>query len=120
MTRRGIPTQINWFLREWMEITDAFSGRGGLERMRKETGWSKATMSQLYNNKQDYSPKILNEAARALHVEPFELLMKPERAMALRRQVAAAIQIVADNTPPEDAPPNKAGADKKKSSHIAK
>jgi transcriptional regulator with XRE-family HTH domain len=58
--------------------------------------WSKATASQLYNNKQDYSPKIVKEAAAALNVEPFELLMKPERAMALRRQREAALILAHD------------------------
>lgn len=64
--------------------------------MCRRTGWSKATASQLYNNIQDYSPPIVNEAAKALMVESFELLMRPERAMALRRQREAAIQIVHD------------------------
>jgi transcriptional regulator with XRE-family HTH domain len=59
-------------------------------------GWSKATASQLYNNVQDYSPKSINEAASALDVEPFELLMKPERAMAFRRQLEAAIALAQD------------------------
>lgn len=58
------------------------------------TGWNKATCSQLYNNVQDYSPKIVNEAAKALNVEPWELLMTPERAMALRRIRASAEEIV--------------------------
>lgn len=66
--------------------------------MIKLTGWSKATASQLYNNKQDYNPAIVNVAAKALKVEPFELLMRPERAMALRRQREAALQIAADKT----------------------
>src|SRR5690348_204233 len=79
--RRGIPLQINWYLREWMDMLGVKQ-----KDMIVRTGWSKASMSQLYNNKQDYSPKIVNEAATALNVEPFELLMKPERAMALRRQ----------------------------------
>ena len=56
--------------------------------------WSKATASQIYNGVQDYSPKIVAEAAAALNVEPFELLMPPERAMALRRLQASAEQIV--------------------------
>ncbi len=62
--------------------------------MIRRTDWSKATASQLYNNVQDYSPKIGNEAAKALNVAPFELLMRPEEAMALRRQRAAALEIV--------------------------
>lgn len=64
--------------------------------MMEKTGWSKATMSQLYNGKQDFNSKILKEAADALGVEPHELLMLPERAMAARRMRQAAAQIVHD------------------------
>lgn len=63
------------------------------------TGWSRATMSQLYNGKQDYSPDILRQTAEALHVEPYELLMTPDRAMKLREAVADAkrfVRIVAE------------------------
>ena len=69
------------------------SGRGSQTRMMELTGWSKATMSQLYNNTQDYSPKVLTEAARALNAEEWELLMPPERAMRLRRIQADATEI---------------------------
>lgn len=91
MARRGVPTQINWYLREWMELL----GKTQADMCRL-CDWSKATASQLYNNKQDYSPKIVREAAAALNVEPFELLMKPERAMALRRQREAALVLAHD------------------------
>lgn len=91
MARRGIPTQLNWYLREWMDMLGVKQSE-----MIRRTDWSKASMSQLYNSKQDYSPKIVNEAAAALNVEPFELLMKPERAMALRRQREAALVLAHD------------------------
>lgn len=64
--------------------------------MMELTGWSKATMSQLYNGTQDYSPAILETAAAALGVEPFELLIPPERAMALRDFRRAARVIASD------------------------
>lgn len=51
-------------------------------------------MSQLYNGVQDYSPAVVNAAARALGAEPFELLLPPERAMAIRRLMTSARQIV--------------------------
>jgi hypothetical protein len=89
--RRGVPNQINWYLREWMDMLSVNQAE-----MCRRTGWSKATASQLYNNVQDYSPKLVNEAAEALRVEGFELLMKPERAMALRRQREAAIVLAHD------------------------
>lgn len=91
MARRGIPTQINWYLREWMDLLSVNQAE-----MMRRCDWSKATASQLYNNKQDYNPKLVNEAAKALNVEPFELLMKPERAMALRRQREAALVLAHD------------------------
>lgn len=100
MARRGIPKQVNWYLREWMEATEGFRGHGGQARMMRETGWSKATMSQLYNGKQDYSPKVMIQAAKALHAETWELLMPPERAMAMRRLRADALRIVQDTPPP--------------------
>jgi len=94
MTRRGVPKgQINWFLREWMEACD-LKGRGAQTKMMERTGWSKATMSQLFNGTQDYSPKVVNEAAKALSAEPWELLMPPEQAFALRQLKSSARQIV--------------------------
>jgi transcriptional regulator with XRE-family HTH domain len=99
MARRGMPTQINWYLREWMESLGVKQAE-----MIRRTDWSKATMSQLYNNKQDYSPKIVNEAALALNVAPYELLMRPDTAMALRRLRQDALRVVED-TRPLDPPP---------------
>lgn len=83
-------------MREWMDLL----GVNQAEMIRR-TGWAKATASQLYNNVQDYSPKIVNEAAQALNVEPFELLMKPDRAMALRRLRDHALAIVEDAGDPQ-------------------
>lgn len=85
------------------------SGRGAQAKMMERTGWSKATMSQLFNGTQDYSPAIVEAAAAALEVEPFELLLPPERAMALRdfkraaRVIAADPPIVANDEPMRDA-----------------
>lgn len=91
MARRGIPKgQVNWFLREWMTAC----GIPKQTTMMELTGWSKATMSQLYTGKQDYSPKVVNEAAAALKAEPWELLMPPERAMAIRSLRENAVTIV--------------------------
>lgn len=90
MTRRGIPkTGPSWFIKEWM---DALGVRQ--RDMVERCDWSKATASQIYNGVQDYSPKIVQEASLALNVEPFELLMHPDRAMALRKLRASAEEIV--------------------------
>jgi transcriptional regulator with XRE-family HTH domain len=94
MARRGIPKgRVNWYLREWMDAC-GLKGRGAQAKMCELTGWSKASMSQLYNGSQDYSPKIITEAARALKIAEYELLMHPDHAMALRRLQTSAQQIV--------------------------
>lgn len=90
MARRGVPKgPVNWYLPEWMDAL----GVNQAEMMRR-TGWSKATASQIYNGKQDYSPKVVNEAAAAFQCHPYELLMPYEQAMALRRLRADALTIV--------------------------
>lgn len=93
MTRRGVPKgRINWYLPEWMEAC-GLHGRGSQTKMCELTGWSKATMHQLYTGKQDYSPAVVNAAADALNAEPYELLMPPERAFAIRRALASIREI---------------------------
>lgn len=90
MARRGIPKgPVNWFLREWMDHLGVRQ-----KDMVVRAGWSKATASQLYTGVQDYSPKIVNEAATALNIAQHELLMRPEQAMALRRFRQDALRIV--------------------------
>lgn len=90
MARRGIPKRPpQWYLREWM----AACGIKRQTEMMKLTGWSKATMSQLYTGKQDYNPKLLEEAAAALKAKRWELLMLPAEAFAIRgfRETARVI-----------------------------
>lgn len=91
MARRGVPKgRINWYFPEWMRY---FGIKKQTDIMEK-TGWSKATVSQIMTGKQDYSPKIVNEAAAAFHLAPFELLMTPDDAMAYRRLRRAAEEMV--------------------------
>lgn len=93
MARRGIPkVPVLWFLPEWMRAADISTQA----EMMEKTGWSKAKMSQLYNGKQDFNSEVLADAARALNVRPFELLMPPEDAMAIRRMRQDALHIAAD------------------------
>jgi hypothetical protein len=92
MTRRGVPKAgPKWFLREWMDMLGVKQAD-----MCRRTGWSKASASQLYNGIQDYSPNIVEAAAIALNVAEYELLMQPERAMAIRRMRESAVSIAHD------------------------
>lgn len=65
-------------------------------------------MSQLFNGDQDYSPKVVNEAASALHCQTWELLMPPEEAMALRRFRETAREVVRSDPAKEIDPPGDA------------
>jgi len=103
MTRRGVPKgKPHHFIREWMDylkLNQAF--------MIREAGWSKATASQIYNGTQDYSPSVLNSASHVFKVEPYELLMTPERAMAMRRLKESALQIVVETEATRQKTPRK-------------
>jgi len=110
MARRGIPKhQLLWYLREWMATQHIHRQTDMMEL----TGWSKAKMSQLYNGQQDFNSEILAEAAAALKIAPFELLMPPDQAQSYRRMRADALRIASDNRLPYEAPPADLGQDRK-------
>lgn len=94
MARNGIPkTPPAWYLREWMAERIG-NKRGAQAEMMRRTGWSKATMSQLYNDQQDLNSDYLRQAAEALGVETYELLMPPQMADAIKRIEESASVIV--------------------------
>jgi hypothetical protein len=107
MPRKVIPATAigpDWFLPEWM----------GALRVKpvdliRETGMSKATISDIVNGRTNYYRSLVNQMAIALRIEPFELLMHPDEAFALRRLRDHAISIAAEQVTPwhpktEDAP----------------
>lgn len=89
----------DWYLKAWIKACHTTQGAVG-----EAAGFSKATMSELVNGKQRYNRDIVNEIADVLHVRPYELLLHPEEAMAIRRFRESAVRLAADS-PPEDAPP---------------
>ena len=116
MTRRGDARgRSDWYLREWM---DALKVRQ--TDIMQQTGWSKATASQLYTGAQNYSPKVVIEAAAALNVRPFELLMPVEEAMMLRRLRAVALSLAHTTEQPQPMPEIIDDLPLQKSSHKAK
>lgn len=85
----------NWYLREWM-ATMAVSQTVLSDR----TELGKTAVSLLYNDRQDYTPAIVRDVASVLGIAPYELLMQPEDAMALRRLRQEALQVVENSRPP--------------------
>lgn len=79
----------NWFLREWMGTLDVSQAA-----LVEKTGLTKTAISLLYNDRQDYTPAIIQDVAEALNIAPYELLMHPENAMAIRSFRQDAFRVV--------------------------
>jgi plasmid maintenance system antidote protein VapI len=78
---------LDWYLKEWLAATQ--TSQADLVRL---TDYPKAKVSDLVTGKQRYNRDIMNEIAKALNIEPFELLMSPENAMTLRQMKIAVEQ----------------------------
>ena len=80
----------DWFLQEWMAKRD--KRQADLVR---ELGWTRRKASELYNGDQPYKRDVVNEIARWLQIEQYELLMPPAEAEQLRQVRQAALAIAA-------------------------
>lgn len=79
-----------WFLREWAELR----GRKQSD-LARGLGWSKAKISALWTGDQQYQQEHIDQAAYYLGIEPWELLIPPDRAQAIRELEKAAVTIAA-------------------------
>lgn len=87
--RMGQPKH-DWYLREWCAALQKTQAN-----IVRDLEWNKARVSFLWNGKQPYTRDILNDLADYLRLQPYELLMHPEDAMAIRRLRGAASAIAA-------------------------
>jgi transcriptional regulator with XRE-family HTH domain len=95
----------DWYLTDWMAAT----GVSQADIIRR-TDISKSKMSMLVNGHRKYHREDVNELSCAMNIEPFELLMHPADAMAIRRLRDTAMRIAADAaTPYLHQPYSKAG-----------
>jgi transcriptional regulator with XRE-family HTH domain len=93
----------DWFLQEWAD----FLGKRQADLV-KELGWLKNAAHRIWHGKQPYRRETVNEIAEWLGIKPYELLMTPKEAVALRRLRETAAQIVAEGeTPPFRGAPTK-------------
>ncbi|MDR3514056.1 MAG: hypothetical protein P4L73_20665 [Caulobacteraceae bacterium] len=82
----------DWYLREWLQH---FGKRQA--SMVRELGWTKARASYVWHGRIPYTRDVVNEIAGWLGIEQYELLMRPEDALALRNIRQSARQIAAED-----------------------
>jgi hypothetical protein len=80
----------DWFIREWMTACGVRFPHAFLQ---EKLDYSDGKASNVLTGKKRYDRDIMNEVADALNIQPYELLMHPEEAMALRKQREAALAI---------------------------
>jgi hypothetical protein len=85
----------NWYLQEWF----AHLGKRQSSLV-NELGWDKARASFVWTGRQPYKRALVNEIATWLGLRPYELLMHPRDALALRRLRETAAAIVAEEAAP--------------------
>ena len=85
----SLPAGPDWYLREWL----ATLGKRQAS-LTIELGWNKNTAHLLFHSKQPYRREDVNEISAWLQIRPYELLMPPEEAMAIRRLRESAARIV--------------------------
>lgn len=79
----------DWYLGEWLK-----SLRKSQADLVRATDYPKAKVSDLVTGKQRYNRDVLNDVARALNLQPYELLMHPADANALKQMRVAAKEMV--------------------------
>lgn len=81
----------HWYLREWGAVLNKTQADAV-----RELGWPKATASDLWTGKQRYTQDYIEEVAAWFQLRPFELLLHPADAMAIRqfRESAARVATI--------------------------
>lgn len=82
----------DWYLKEWMNTLNKRQAD-----IVRDLDWNPARISLMLRGKQPYTRDAINELADYLHLKPYELLMHPQDAMALRRFRDDALRMVAES-----------------------
>lgn len=93
MPKRSAKTQRDfkhtWYLREWLQQSDPPLSQADMQR---GMSWSKAKAHDVWHGQQ-YTQAMVDELSSWLNVRPFELLLPPAEAMAIRRMRESAVTI---------------------------
>lgn len=85
----------DWFLPEWIATLKTTQSK-----LARQCGWNTSTMHGIYHGRTQYYREIVNLIAGNLNIKPYELLMHPDEAFALRQQREVALKIVEGSPPP--------------------
>ncbi|MGL5446573.1 MAG: hypothetical protein ACRDBL_04610 [Rhabdaerophilum sp.] len=77
----------DWYLREWLAALDCT-----VTELRERTEWTHRIASQLVNRKLRWNRDHLSQAATALRLDAWELLMHPSDAMEVRQLRAQVLR----------------------------
>ena len=83
----------DWYLTDWMETLGVNQAD-----LRRETGWSKAKMSELVNGVSRYNRDVINTLCKAMNLHPYELLMRPDEAFMIRKIRETVLAAVPEKT----------------------
>lgn len=106
------PERGDWYLREW------FATLGKIQRdLVTQLDYPPATANALWHGVQRYRRDHIQDISALLNVQPYELLMPPEEAMALRRLRSAIAEVASspmsdptvETVEPIQVPDRKAG-----------
>ena len=79
----------DWFLQEWMAAL-----RKSQADLARECDWARGTMHGIYHGRTEYYRELVNLIASKLNIQPYELLMHPDDAMAIRQLRKDALTVV--------------------------
>jgi transcriptional regulator of aromatic amino acid metabolism len=94
----------DWYLREWLDTLGCT-----VTQLRERTDWTHRIASQLVNRKLRWNRDHLSQAATALHLDPWELLMHPADAMELRQLRNQVLRAAESRQDYKASPPDTSG-----------
>jgi len=87
----------DWYLKEWLRTLHKKQAD-----IVRDLDWNKARVSLMIRGEQPYTRDAINELSAYLHLTPYELLMHPDEAMALRQLRKEALKVVEAGKPLEE------------------
>lgn len=94
---RRMGPRHDWYLKEWLRQV----GKKQADVVR-DLDWNKARVSLMMRGIQPYERDSVNEIADYLNIRPFELLMHPDDAMAIRRLRAEMLRLAHETRERDD------------------